>query len=563
MRWNHVPALAVAPNVGGGTASTCTLPVLAVAPNVGGGTASACTLPVLAVAPKQNRRNSVRLYLIVLLALASASLAFAQPLALQSFENTANDTWPYTANPAGTVPYFWGRTNQNLGGASAQSGSWYWGSWLMDPNAASLTFSNVALPPGPRHSVSFYYYSKNLNPATDQLKVCLEYDTGTEWNNWFQLLYNTQVWSLFSMNIPTDASTVRLKILTQYTNPNMDKYAHWDNFSIQAQEAEFTAPIIYNTSVAQRTDGSKLVDISYDLFDANGDLCEVALKLSSDGGTTFDYIPNPANLSGDIGDDIVPGTGKSIVWDAGVEGVGFDGSQYVMQFHAEDGRWPIPENFVSVQGGTVAGITVSDFYIDKYELTNAEWNAVMGSGGGDTYPHAYVSWFGAIEYCNRRSIMEDLPPCYSYLAYGTNPDNWPSGWNSTSGNSLNVSCDWNAPGYRLPSEAEWEYAARGGLQTHGYTYSGSNDLNLVGWYDGNSGGSSHPVGQLAPNELGTYDMSGNLWELVWDVYSGSDRVGRGGGWCSIAGVCTVSSRSNGNATLSHSYIGFRCVRVFP
>ncbi len=544
MRWNHVPALAVAPNVGGGTAS-------------------ACTLPVLAVAPKQNRRNSVRLYLIVLLALASASLAFAQPLALQSFENTANDTWPYTANPAGTVPYFWGRTNQNLGGASAQSGSWYWGSWLMDPNAASLTFSNVAITPGTQHSVSFYYYSKNLNPATDQLKVCLEYDGGSAWNNWIQLLPNTQEWSLFSMNIPTDASTVRLKILTQYTNPNMDKYAHWDGFSVQAQEAEFTAPIIYNTSVAQRTDGSKLVDISYDLFDANGDLCEVALKLSSDGGASFAYIPNPANLSGDIGADIVPGTGKSIVWDAGAEGVGFDGSQYVMQFHAEDGLWPIPENFVFVQGGTVAGITVSDFYIDKYELTNAEWNAVMGSGGGNTYPHAYVNWFGAIEYCNRRSIMEDLPPCYSYLAYGTNPDNWPSGWNSTSGNSLNVSCDWNAIGYRLPSEAEWEYAARGGLQTHGYTYSGSNDLNAVGWYNGNSGGSSHPVGQLAPNELGTYDMSGNLLEWCWDVYSGSDRVLCGGSWNDYSSSCTVSYRLIIYAAYSYSDIGFRCVRVFP
>ncbi len=230
-----------------------------------------------------------------------------------------------------------------------------------------------------------------------------------------------------------------------------------------------------------------------------------------------------------------------------------------------------PPEMIYVPGGTIYpaegiftdGLTVSDFYISKYELTNAEWEAVMGSGGGDTYPHNYVSWFGAIEYCNRRSLQEGLTPCYSYLAYGTNPDDWPAGWNSDYINHVNVSCDWNAIGYRLPSEAEWEYAARGGLQTHGYTYSGSNNLDEVGWYSGNSGGLSHPVGQLAPNELGTYDMSGNLWELVWDVYSGSDRVGRGGGWCSIAGVCTVSSRSNGNATLSHSYIGFRCVRVFP
>ena len=230
-----------------------------------------------------------------------------------------------------------------------------------------------------------------------------------------------------------------------------------------------------------------------------------------------------------------------------------------------------PENFILVEGGTIypttgiytGGLTVSSFYIDKYELTNAEWNAVMGSGGGDSYPQAYVSWFGAIEYCNRRSMQEGLTPCYSYLDYGTNSDNWPSGWNSTSGNSLNISCDWSAIGYRLPSEAEWEYAARGGLQTHGYTYSGSNDLNQVGWYSGNSGGSAHPVGQLAANELGTFDMSGNLWEWCWDVYIGSSRVRRGGAFSYSAGVCTVSYRDDYAAAYSNYNLGFRVCRVSP
>ena len=514
-----------------------------------------CTIPIL---------------LTALLLLLSISL-FADPLALQSFENAPTDTWAYTSNPSGFVPYFWGRTNQTQGGASAQNGTWYWASWLMEANEASMTFSNLAITPGTQHSLSFYYYSKNLSAATDQLKLCLEYDNGTEWNNWTQLLLNTQAWSLFSINIPQTASTVRVKILTQYNNPGMNKYAHWDNFSVQAQEAEFTPPIIYNTLVAQRIDGSKLVDISYDLFDANGDLCEVALKLSSDGGASFGYIPDPANLSGDIGENITPGTGKSIVWDAGAEGIDFDGSQYMLQFYADDPTRPIPENFVFVQGGTIyptsgiytGGLTVSDFYIDRYELTHAEWNLVMGTGGGDTHPQAYVSWFGAIEYCNRRSLQEGLPPCYSYSTYGTNPDNWPSGWNTNDANAANVSCDWNAIGYRLPTEAEWEYAARGGLQTHDYTYSGSNDLNLVGWYSGNSGYSSHPVGQLAPNELGTYDMSGNLWEWCWDVYSGSFRVERGGYFYVSAFYCTVSFRYNFYPTNSYDYLGFRVCRVSP
>ncbi|MFA6720353.1 MAG: formylglycine-generating enzyme family protein [Candidatus Cloacimonadaceae bacterium] len=230
----------------------------------------------------------------------------------------------------------------------------------------------------------------------------------------------------------------------------------------------------------------------------------------------------------------------------------------------------LPDNFVFVSGGTIyptegfytSGLTVSDFYIDKYELTNVEWNAVMGSGGGDNYPHAYVSWFGAIEYCNRRSMQVGLTPCYSYLTYGTNPDDWPSGWNSTSNNSLNVICDWNALGYRLLSEAEWEYTARGGLQTHGYSYSGSNDLNQVGWYGGNSGLAT-PVGQLAANELGTYDMSGNLWEWCWDVYSGSDRMLRGGCFGHEGIYCTVSYRNLSYSTYSSINLGFRVCRISP
>jgi hypothetical protein len=509
-----------------------------------------------------------RFTLIALVLMLFCGSLFAGTIKQQSFENAPADTWTYTANPTGTVPYFWGRTNQTMGGASAQSGTWYWASWLMEANEASMAFANVSLIPGTQHSLNFHYYSKNLSPATDILKVCVEYDSGTQWNNWMQLLLSTQTWSLFSVNIPQDASTVRVKILTQYTNPNMDKYAHWDSFSIKDEEAEFTAPIIYNTSVAQRIDGSGLVDISYDLFDANGDLCEVSLKLSSDGGGTFAITPDPAQLSGDIGTDISPGTAKELIWNAGAEGIDFDGDQYMLQFVAEDGTHPMPENFVFVAGGTVAGITVSDFYLDKYQLTQAGYQAVMGTnpsyfGGNPNHPVEQVSWFKAIEYCNRRSLQEGLTPCYSYSTYGTNPDNWPSGWNTSNANAVNVSCDFSAIGYRLPRESEWEYASRGGLQTHGYTYSGSNDINAVAWYTSNSGSTTHSVGGKLANELGLYDMSGNVWEWCWEIYSGSYRVFRGGSWNYSANGCAVSIRFGSYATNGYNHVGFRVCRVSP
>jgi hypothetical protein len=144
------------------------------------------------------------------------------------------------------------------------------------------------------------------------------------------------------------------------------------------------------------------VDIYYDLYDANGELCDISFKLSANGGASYDIIPSPANLSGDFGDDLPGGTNKHIVWNAGAESYGLDGS-YLYRVYADDGSSPpMPENFAFVQGGTVAGITVSSFYIDKYELTQAGYQAVMGSdpasgyGDGDTYPVYYVSWFNAL-----------------------------------------------------------------------------------------------------------------------------------------------------------------------
>ena len=348
-----------------------------------------------------------------------------------------------------------------------------------------------------------------------------------------------------------------------------------------------TAPVVSNVSASQRMDGSKIVDIYYDLFDANDELCDITFKLSANDGASYDVIPSPANLSGDFGDDLPSGTNKHIIWNAGAESFGLDGS-YLYRVYADDGSSPpMPENFILVEGGTfnngTSDVTISSFYIDKYELTQSGYQAVMGENpshfsGNLDRPVEQVSWFNAIEYCNRRSVLEGLTPCYSYSTYGTNPDDWPSGWNTRYSNHTNVNCNWTANGYRLPTEMEWMFAAKGGNQSQGYTYSGSNTIADVAWYYSNSGSRTHDVGEKTANELGTFDMSGNVWEWVWDIYgsypsgsqtnptganSGSYRVVRGGGWYSDAGGCTVSFRSNADATYSYTVIGFRCVRVSP
>jgi len=354
------------------------------------------------------------------------------------------------------------------------------------------------------------------------------------------------------------------------------------------------APVVSNVVA---TPGTGQVTISYDLA-AHG-VCEITVVVSANGGTIYNIYPTALSGAG-YGDQITAGTGKQIIWQPADETPPMEvGTNYKVKVIARDNPIQNPEQFTSfikVAGGTFSRqnddgtypspevmVTLSTFYIDKYEITQNEYLAVMGTNpssfsGNPNRPVERVSWFNAIEYCNRRSMQEWLTPCYSYSTYGTNPDNWPAGWNTNSANHTNVSCNWTANGYRLPTEMEWMFASKGGNQSQGYTYSGSNDIDQVAWYSSNSGFTSHTVGTKTANELGTFDMSGNVWEWCWDIYgdypsgsqtnptgptSGYDRVGRGGSWPNYASGCTVSGRGYDYATSSDNYLGFRCVRVSP
>ncbi|MCB0530730.1 MAG: formylglycine-generating enzyme family protein [Lewinellaceae bacterium] len=229
-------------------------------------------------------------------------------------------------------------------------------------------------------------------------------------------------------------------------------------------------------------------------------------------------------------------------------------------------RLPFEPEMVLVEGGTFTmgctaeqgddcdfdekpahRVTLNTFYMAKTEVTQAQWRAVMGSDppnlyfkGCDQCPVENVSWNDAQDFLKKL--------------------------NAKTGRK-----------YRLPTEAEWEYAARGGNKSKGYKYAGSNSLDEVGWHRGNAGGKTNPAGQKKANELGLYDMSGNVFEWCNDWYveaypaaaqtdppepaSGTHRVFRGGAWRFDSGNCRVADRVRG-ISYGYEYLGFRVAQDY-
>ena len=280
--------------------------------------------------------------------------------------------------------------------------------------------------------------------------------------------------------------------------------------------------------------------------------CEVSLLLSQDNGVTWSTPLK--NVTGDVGKNIAAGE-KQINWKVLEEREQLVGDKIKFKVIA-NGKKSFEPEMVFVEGGTfqmgssrgesdekpVHFVTLSAFNIGKYEVTQAQWKKVMGSNpsnfsGCDHCPVENVSW-------------EDVQDFIRKL-------------NAQTGEN-----------YRLPTEAEWEYAAKGGKSSKGYKYSGSNDLNAVAWNRDNSGSKTHAVGGKQANELGVYDMTGNVWEWCSDWYgnfkrysetnptgasSGQFRALRGGYWDGDSNFCRAAFRFKGNSVYGIINFGFRLV----
>ncbi len=191
---------------------------------------------------------------------------------------------------------------------------------------------------------------------------------------------------------------------------------------------------------------------------------------------------------------------------------------------------------------------IKPFLFAQYPVTMGIYNTITNTSLNtfviDLKPVVNISWNDAISFCNLLSQKAGLKECYSI-----------------SNDGENIFCDWESDGYRLPTEAEWQYACKAG--TTGYRYG---ELDKIAWYNENSGDKIHEVGRKEANAWGLYDMLGNVWEWCWDLYDeqvyGSYRIFRGGSWAEVARGCGASCRRRSHPSFCIDDLGFRLARSF-
>ncbi len=378
------------------------------------------------------------------------------------------------------------------------------------------------------------------------------------------------------------------------------------------------APLVSNV-LASQNEGVKTVAITYDLINSEGLASTVTVEATSND----EFWVALDEVTGDVGAGVAEGTDKSIVWDAGAEWPIELFPAVKIRVRADDGEpvgsGAVPDGFSFIPAATFTmgspeservivrtssepvdpddevlhEVTLTrSFLMSQTEVTYGEWTAVrewaldngytdlpVGQNGfeGDesgTHPASLMSWFEAIKWMNAKSEMDGLTPCYTVDGEIYKLE------------ELTPVCDFDSNGYRLPTEAEWEYACRAGSSDAFYTgeiifpdsVPMDPSLDMAGWYEGNSTVNTHPVGdpQKQANDFGLSDMHGNVVEWCWDLYgsypagdiidptgdkSGDRRVNRGGAFAFWAATCRSAYRSHLLPDRTSNSIGFRLTRT--
>jgi formylglycine-generating enzyme required for sulfatase activity len=387
--------------------------------------------------------------------------------------------------------------------------------------------------------------------------------------------------------------------------------------AMPALQSYAAAPIVTNVTASQQALPLTDVDIYYDLIDSAGDGNYVHVGVSTNSGATYDVVA--LHTTGDIGSDVLPGTGKHIVWDVSEDLPYFSSSTVRVKITVDDS---VPRNMVLIPAGSydmgdtfneghtdelpVHSVYISSFYMDRYEVTKSMWDDVYawalvngysfdntGSGKETNHPVHYITWYDIVKWCNARSEIEERIPYYYTDSEKINI------YRTGQLNLTNALVKWDADGYRLPTEAEWEKAARGGAAGHRFpwpytdtiSHSRANYLSSDNYsYDVSPTKGYHPdhydeirpytspTGAFAPNGYGLYDMAGNVHEWAWDFYSsnyydsssvwydphgpssGNVRIIRDGSWATQAGYTRCVERGFRMPNIKGDSLGFRCVR---
>lgn len=271
--------------------------------------------------------------------------------------------------------------------------------------------------------------------------------------------------------------------------------------------------------------------------------------VQGEGGFASIYIPKPKS-------EVTTMPSPAVIHKSEIEHL--TGNEMVL---VEGGSFMMGDTDGGCDEKPIHKVTLNDFYIGQTPVTQLLWYLIMGSSksifSGDYLPVENISFNDAILFCNKLSEHQGLKKVYFE-------------------NKSGIVCDFSSNGYRLPTEAEWEFASMGGKRNKGFKYSGGNDLNELAWYAGNSGEGTTKVRTKKPNDLDIYDMSGNVWEWCWDWYGdyrpgsennptgpamGKFRVIRGGAWNSNEVLCRCTSRGYRSHSNKSSSLGLRLART--